>query len=252
MLAIASWVGHSETVFVTDAPVVAGRRSYAVRYFSPEAEVPFCGHATIAVGAALAAQIGPGDITVGTAAGPVELQVALDSSGTWTTTLSSPPPRSRPVTRQALSAALSTFGWDDSVLDTQVAPAEIFAGAWRLLLPIADRSTLANMSYDFTALRQLSVTNGWVTIHAAHMRDQHRHDIREPFPFGGVVEDPATGAAAAAYAAYLRDIGVIDPPIELELRQGEDMGMPCLIRVRVTGRSGPVLVTGSVSGLPPG
>ena len=94
MLAIAARVGHSETVFVTDGPVTAGRRDYSVRYFSPDAEVPFCGHATIALGAALAARLGPGDITVRTAAGPVALQVAQDRSGIWTTTLRNPAPRS--------------------------------------------------------------------------------------------------------------------------------------------------------------
>ena len=35
---------------------------------------------------------------------------------------------------------------------------------------------------------------------------------RDPFPPGGVVEDPATGAAAAAFAGYLRALGLIDPP----------------------------------------
>jgi PhzF family phenazine biosynthesis protein len=252
MLAIAARAGHSETVFVTDGPAVAGRREYAVRYFSPEAEVPFCGHATIAVGAALACQIGPGNLAIHTGAGPVALHVRQDPSGAWTTTLSSPPPRSRPVAARTLAAALSTFGWDTGALDERVPPAEIYAGAWHLLIPVADRYVLAAMSYDFAALRQLSVTQGWVTVHVAHMLDARRHVIREPFPFGGVVEDPATGAAAAAYAAYLRHIGLIGAPVELELRQGEDMGTPCLIRVSVPDQRGPVLVTGSVSGLPTG
>ena len=44
MQAIARRLGYSETAFLT--PRGAGH--YDVRYFSPEAEVPFCGHATIA------------------------------------------------------------------------------------------------------------------------------------------------------------------------------------------------------------
>ena len=35
---------------------------------------------------------------------------------------------------------------------------------------------------------------------------------RDPFPPGGVVEDPATGAAAAAFGAYLRELGLVDVP----------------------------------------
>ena len=45
MQRIAAEVGFSETVFA--APINDGWR---VRYFSPESEVPFCGHATIALG----------------------------------------------------------------------------------------------------------------------------------------------------------------------------------------------------------
>jgi PhzF family phenazine biosynthesis protein len=56
MQSIAARLGFSETVFAM--PLGQGWR---VRYFSPEAEVPFCGHATIALGAALAMQYGNGD-----------------------------------------------------------------------------------------------------------------------------------------------------------------------------------------------
>lgn len=59
MQRIAAEIGCSETVFA--APVETGWR---VRYFSPESAVPFCGHATIALGAALAAQQGDGVFTL--------------------------------------------------------------------------------------------------------------------------------------------------------------------------------------------
>lgn len=59
MLAIAAEVGYSETVFA--APNADGWR---VRYFAPEIEVPFCGHATIALGAALALAHGDGTFTL--------------------------------------------------------------------------------------------------------------------------------------------------------------------------------------------
>jgi PhzF family phenazine biosynthesis protein len=71
--------------------------------------------------------------------------------------------------------------------------------------------------------------------------------VRDPFPVGGVVEDPATGAAAAAFGAYLRDIGEAQPTITLH--QGDDLGRPSLItvelspddnRVRVSGNAVPI------------
>ena len=46
-------------------------------------------------------------------------------------------------------------------------------------------------------------------------------------------EDPATGAAAAAFGAYLADIGAIDPPSRITIAQGEDMGRPSTLVVDV-------------------
>src|SRR3954464_9915514 len=50
MLAVAADVGYSETAFVTHSN---GGGDYGLRFFSPLAEVAFCGHATIATAVAL-------------------------------------------------------------------------------------------------------------------------------------------------------------------------------------------------------
>ena len=64
-----------------------------------------------------------------------------------------------------------------------------------------------------------------------------------------MVEDPATGAAAAAFGAYLRELGLVQPPATLTLHQGDDLGRPSLIhvelraddtRVRVSGNAVPI------------
>src|SRR3981189_747434 len=68
MQAIAAAVGYSETAFVTDPA------TKTVRYFSPAAEVPFCGHATIATAVALAERDGPGDVVLATNAGAVAVR----------------------------------------------------------------------------------------------------------------------------------------------------------------------------------
>src|SRR4051794_31253942 len=68
MLRIAADVGYSETAFVT-REISPGH--YRVRYFSPLAEVPFCGHATVATAVAL----GPGDHVFTTNAGEVPVTV---------------------------------------------------------------------------------------------------------------------------------------------------------------------------------
>lgn len=55
MQKVAREVGYSETVFAArDGDL------WQVRYFAPQAEVPFCGHATIALGCALGQRFGAG------------------------------------------------------------------------------------------------------------------------------------------------------------------------------------------------
>jgi PhzF family phenazine biosynthesis protein len=48
-----------------------------------------------------------------------------------------------------------------------------------------------------------------------------------------VVEDPATGAAAAAFGGYLRELGLVPVPATLTVHQGVDMGRPSTITVTV-------------------
>jgi PhzF family phenazine biosynthesis protein len=58
MARVAAEVGYSETAFAV--PEDATGKAWRVRYFSPESEIPFCGHATIALGAALGQRGGAG------------------------------------------------------------------------------------------------------------------------------------------------------------------------------------------------
>lgn len=67
---------------------------------------------------------------------------------------------------------------------------------------------------------------------------------RNPYPGGGVVEDPATGAAAAALGGYLRAAGLVSVPARILIRQGEAMGRPSRIQVDIPIEGG-IVVTGT-------
>jgi PhzF family phenazine biosynthesis protein len=71
MQKIARQVGYSETAFV--APTTGFRRT--VRYYSPEIEVTFCGHATVASGVALGKIEGHGTYTFSTLVGDIPVSV---------------------------------------------------------------------------------------------------------------------------------------------------------------------------------
>lgn len=60
---------------------------------------------------------------------------------------------------------------------------------------------------------------------------------RNPFASGGVYEDPATGAATAALAGYLRDLNWPHGG-EITIIQGEDMGCRSIIRAEIPSITG--------------
>ncbi|MGW0824616.1 PhzF family phenazine biosynthesis isomerase [Streptomyces sp. NPDC002845] len=244
MLAVAADVGYSETAFVTARD--DARRRFRLRYFSPLAEVPFCGHATVATAVALAERIGPGEFVFDTPAGEIPVSTTADADGTVRATLTSVPTRSRPATPEELDAALAALGWESGDLDPELPPHVAFGGAEHLVLAAATRARLADLAYDFDALADVMRRHGWTTLQLIWRESPDRFHARDPFPVGGVVEDPATGAAAAALGGYLRTLGLVRQPLTLALRQGEDMGRPSDLlvgvdpadpRVRVTGRA---------------
>ena len=90
----------------------------------------------------------------------------------------------------------------------------------------------------------------WTTVQLVWRETATVFHVRDPFAVGGVVEDPATGAAAAALGHYLREMKLIEPPVTLTLHQGVDMGRPSLLivdvddadqRIRVGGHAVPIL-----------
>ncbi|WP_298563118.1 PhzF family phenazine biosynthesis protein [uncultured Aliiroseovarius sp.] len=241
MSRIAADVGYSETVFAYPTDETGTR--WRVRYFSPEIEVPFCGHATIALGAVLAEQRGAGtfEFTLNNAVIPVE---ARDSSDGMFVTLSSPPTRSRSLSGDELNELLSLFGLMLSDLDPRLPPAHIHGGSDHILLPLSERSKLAGMSYDLETGRNVMLRHSIATVMLVVVDDDQTFVVRNAFASGGVREDPATGAAAAAFAGYLRDQNWQHNG-HFTIRQGEDMGMPSLINVELENASGtPVRVSG--------
>ncbi|MFF8532247.1 PhzF family phenazine biosynthesis protein [Streptomyces sp. SAS_267] len=238
MLAIAAELGYSESAFLTPSPERLGGqegRTYAVRYFSPKAEVPFCGHATVAAALALAERIGPGELVFSTRAGVVPVEVAQEG-GTIRATLTSVEPRIEEIAGADLTEALAALDWPAADLDPAFPPRIAFAGARHLVLAAATRARLADLAYDFARLETLMHRLDLTTIQLVWREAATVFHVRDPFPVGGVVEDPATGAAAAAFGAYAREFGLVPEDAVLTLHQGEDLGRPG--RLTVTLRPG--------------
>ena len=241
MVAIAAGLGYSESAFVTPGP--AGNRSFTLRFFSPKAEVGFCGHATVATAVALAERLGTGDFDFHTAAGQVPVSV-VSENGILKATLTSVAPQVHDASPADVAEALSALGWQADELDTALPPKIAFAGVRHLILAAATRERLADLDYDFDRLLHLMQRLDLTTVQLVWRESATVFHVRDPFPVGGVVEDAATGAAAAAFGAYARELGLVPAAAHLTLHQGDDMGRPSLLevdlrtgdpRVRVTG-----------------
>ncbi len=231
MQRIAAEVGFSETAFA--APVAGGWR---VRYFSPETEVPFCGHATVALGAALAQQQGDGVFALTLNQAQITVEGRRNGS-LVAAALQSPPTRSQPAPSALVVDALALFGYVAEDLDPRLPPALVHAGADHLLLALHSRAALAAMHYDLAAGRVLMRRAGWATIVLLVAETAQRFHTRNAFASGGVLEDPATGSATAALAGYLRDLGWPHGGV-IDIVQGEDMGMRSLLRAEFSSTPG--------------
>jgi PhzF family phenazine biosynthesis protein len=238
MQSLAKEVGYSETVFA--APE---HGAWRVRYFAPEIEVDFCGHATIALGAILARQEGNGSFTLNLNHGKINVD-GYFSETEWSASFQSPPTHSGPVPDKVLNEAMTLFSLSKDMLDPLIPPAIAHGGSDHLILTLKDRETLRTMSYDQARGLDLSKSEGLLTFSLLYAEEPRLFHSRNFFPIGGVYEDPATGAAAAALAGYLRDIGW---PHEgsIVIHQGEDMGMPSRLQADIqSGLGGSIRVSG--------
>jgi PhzF family phenazine biosynthesis protein len=248
MLAIAAELGYSESAFLTAPPEGLGEpgRAFTLRFFSPKAEVPFCGHATVATAIALGERIGTGELTFATPAGTVPVTVVEDAAtGGLRATLTSVEPHSEAVDEKDLAEALAALDWPAEDLDAAIVPRIAFAGARHLVLGAATRERLADLSYDFDRLTALMHRLDLTTVQLVWRASESVFHVRDPFPVGGVVEDPATGAAAAAFGAYARELGLIAEESELTLHQGEDLGRPGVLTVTLRAGDARVRVSGA-------
>lgn len=232
MLAIAKQVGYSETAFLAQRP-----DGWRIRYFAPDIEVPFCGHATIASGAILGEQFGEGVYKLFLNDGEISVTVTKSPIDTFFVTLQSPETWSKDAPAAYVEKIIAGFNFSRADLDPAYPVRFAFAGAKHLIMVLNDRKKLADMSYDFELIKTHMAEEGLITINLIVIESKKTIHSRNPFPPGGVYEDPATGAAAAALGGYLRDIAWQGAQ-EIEILQGYDMDVPSRLLIQFSKNTG--------------
>lgn len=239
MLAVAREVGYPETAFVVGTTATGPH----VRYFSPAAEVPFCGHATVA----LAERQGLGRRVFTTAAGEVALDATTGPDGVVQVAMTSVEPATRDIDPALLTRLFDLLGLTADDIAPGFPVLESFAGNWHPVLVLHDRELFHQFRFAPGPLADLKHEAGWQgTVTVLHRTGEREYEARNLFPAGRITEDPATGSAAASTGAYLREVGAVEPGDRVVIRQGRHVGRPSLLLVDVP-ESGGITVTGSAT-----
>lgn len=239
MVGIAAGLGHSETAFVT----AIHPDGVDVRYFTPRAEIAFCGHATIATGVVLARTHGAGEWVFQVKAGDVPV-VADGDSASFTAV----PTPVEPLDDSVLDELLDALRLRRDQLDPALPPALVNGGNLHPLLAVRP-GVLDDLDHDADAVLALQDRLGWDgTVPVVERLDAVLFASRNPFPRGGIREDPATGSAAAGLGAYLRAGAYLPVPNVITIDQGVSTGRPCRIVVEIP-REGGIRVRGAAAPL---
>ena len=193
MQAIASEMNHSETAFalpVDGSPGVASR--FSLRWFTPEVEVPLCGHATLATAVVILRALGnpAGTIQFKTKSG--ELSARREGTGI---ALDFPaevcePAKVAPEVCAALGAREVKGAW-------------CARGDRNLLLELGSEAEVRGLAPDFPRLRAARGEAHFLGVIVTAAGSGGFDFVSRYFaPWIGIDEDPVTGAAHCALAPY--------------------------------------------------
>jgi trans-2,3-dihydro-3-hydroxyanthranilate isomerase len=247
MQLVAREFNLSETVFVL--PPAKPHHAKHLRIFTPAMELPFAGHPTVgaalvlAESGALGAITGHLEIVLEETVGPIAVRIVIEPGQPPTATLTSArlPQRQPTVPDRAALARLLNLAPAQLTMDG-IAPAGYSAGLPFTFVPVANRAALAAARIDHAVWRELLAGGDAPHVYVFTMADwQAGREVNARMfaPALGIVEDPATGAAAAALAGFLADLQ--HPPEgerRWQIRQGEEMGRPSRIELAADMHAG--------------
>jgi len=223
MLQIAAELRYSETAFVRRD----SEKEFAIRYFTPKAEVDLCGHATIASFALLHRVLGiTGQCLCHAKAGDIYVEAGA-----------------RVLMQMTPSEILKTIEDTEEVYRaigicdyTPTLPVMIVStGLPDFMIQVGDVETLNRLPLDMSAISAVTEKHNAVSFHVfAFGNDGYTAHVRDFGPLYGVPEESATGTANASLTHYLQQNGCIPPTGDFSFLQGEAMGRPSVVATRVT------------------
>ncbi len=246
MQQIATDIGYAETAFVTRPPTSFVPSRVGIRYFSPTAEVPFCGHATIATAVALADRGDAKTFLFETSVGEVKIETQRTAAGTMAS-FTSVEPRVESMEEAVLQRLMTLLGIVAADLHPHYPPRLAFGGNIHPVIVFAERSAFDSFTFDPDAMRALMDERGWAgTVTTLYAISPLEFEARNLFPVGTMSEDPATGSAAASVGGYLRALRLVEVPARITIHQGRHIGRPSILAVDIPTTGG-IVVSGTAS-----
>ncbi len=237
MQRIAAEFNLSETVFVMQPEDVSN--SAAIRIFTPKFEMPFAGHPTVgtAVLLSLLSKEQSASIKLELKAGPVIAQTEKTESGAKACfTVPGLPEKVVPVSDPDLVAKAVGLKVEETGFDTFVSSFVSVSGTDWLTIPVKSAEIIARAKVDSTywqtSYEGKDIIGAYLYTNDCVSADASFHS-RMFAPHNGIVEDPATGSASAAFAGCISHfLKPEDGVHDWKLEQGYEMGRPSQIFLR--------------------
>jgi len=253
MQRIANELKHSETAF--PLPAREPTAALHLRWFTPESEVAFCGHATLAafhvlVEEARRIRVGESGVTrtaFTCKSGRLDVELSR-AGGRLRILIETPASRFEPA--QIPAQVLAALGLVPEALDPKIAPQRSAILEGNLYLAVRERGALARCKPDAEALAELGKRLGVAgfVVYALSPSPGVDAAVRCFFPGYGILEDPVTGSAAGQLGALIQTILPRELPRRLTFTQGDEMGRPGRVEVEVRADAEPGRVRGWIGG----
>ena len=235
MIRVAREMNLSETAFVLKSE----RARFRARYFTPYGELPLAGHPTIATVHALLCE-GVLDerldaiFQLELKAGIVGIEISTDAHGRNIVMSQCRPEFLLP---HAAATLAPLCGLQPSDFRADLIPQTVSTGTPQLMIALNNLETLAKVKINFPEFVNYRLRSDFSSAHffcTPGLNSGGKTFARHPGSESGALEDPFTGSATGAMAAYLWRYGVLDSPVFLA-EQGHWMGRPGAARVEVMG-----------------
>lgn len=215
MQVIAKALNYSETAFVK--PLNKGE--FQLRYFTPLAEVPLCGHATIAAFSLMSQlnQVAMGNYIMHTKAGRLSISVLAEATIFMEQSL--PIFYDEKPDRGLIAHSL---GIETSDIPSDYPIEIVSTGLKDLIIPVKNTIILQNLKPNMNKIREISDQLDIIGYHVFALDDENQHLIycRNFAPLVGIDEEYATGTSNGALACYLFKYDTIQGNVEVTFSQG--------------------------------